>query len=111
MSEFEHFIDGGNGEPKRYVLIGDKGAIQFLYIEANEYCCAKALDLGYHSPCPVYSDHEPVANDCKFVKGGVCYYDGSTLAAERPLEILLQFGEDLLWKFLELRYHAQFDEE
>lgn len=33
-----------------------------------------------HSATPIYEGHEPMGSYCRFVPGGVCYHDGSSLA-------------------------------
>ena|SRR3990167_4925206 len=62
-------------------------------------------DLGYHSPKPMYESQSPMG-ECSWVEGGQCYYDGSSLNAEKPFDILIMQGETALWRFLE-DYHRQ----
>lgn len=42
-------------------------------------------DLGYHSPVPLYEGQEPIDDDCEVI-GGTCYYEGSSLPAQRPFK-------------------------
>lgn len=112
-----------------FILKGPKGAIQFCmstgcYIkavveefrEAGPYKGSYdplrqfARDLGYHSPQPMYEGQKPMSNPCD-VLGGTCYYDGSTLQAEEPMEVLMAKGEDALWSFLMDEYNYRFGKE
>lgn len=68
-----------------------------------------AIDLGYHSPEPMYEGHTPMAGDCRFTEGP-CYYDGTSLGAAEPLEILKHRGEEALWRFLENYWRRTFEE-
>ena len=34
-------------------------------------------DIGYHSPVPTYEGQESLQEECKFLGGLPCYYDGS----------------------------------
>ena len=58
-----------------------------------------AVDLGYHSPVPRYEGQ--VGRLCHLLQQGKCYYDGSTLQAERLLSVLYSEGSDGVWKALE----------
>ena len=40
-----------------------------------------------------------------------CYYDGSTLNADAPYQVLLTRGEDALWAYLEEYFHDQFESD
>lgn len=74
----------------------------------------RAWDLGYHSPFPMYESHTPMQNGACHLIGRTCYYDGSSLNAEAPWEILLNHGtggEDGLWAYLETYFHETFSEE
>jgi hypothetical protein len=66
-------------------------------------------DLGYHSPVPRY-DGQTSMGTC-FLLGKECYYDGSSLNAEDPFNILIQKGEDALWLFLETFHNQIFTQE
>jgi len=58
-----------------------------------------AADLGYHSPAPHYDDHGKM--DCEKMEQGFCYYDGSSLNAERVMRKLTSEGSEAVWKELE----------
>lgn len=66
-------------------------------------------DLGYHSPKPMYDGQEPMPKeaDCHYVEG-VCYYDGSTLAAEPMFDILLREGRDGVFQSLREHWEERF---
>jgi len=67
-------------------------------------------DLGYHSPVPMWEGQESFTDDCKIVNGK-CYYDGSTLNAKEPFNVLVAEGTDGLWKYLKNYYHETFDDQ
>ena len=103
-----------------FIVIGPLGAISFsmssgwfLPGSINNPTARdvepSGMDLGYHSPTPVYEDHEP--HDCDYVKGGTCYGDGSASIADRYLETLINHGSDGLWKELEAYYHEMFTQQ
>lgn len=68
-----------------------------------------AADIGYHSPEPLYEGATPTDNECHVI-GGTCYYDGSSLCAEKFADIFLEQGEDALWAMLETEYEDRFAE-
>lgn len=114
-----------------FIVKGDKGAIQFqlntggylkhVISEAarkNELCFSDGLpmqgiiegwDLGYHSHFPMYEGQSTISNDCNIINGK-CYYDGTSLGAEEPLNIYIKEGEEGLWDFLEKVYVERFEE-
>lgn len=123
---------GVHGVDLRMYLKGDKGAVQFVlstgwllpetlgvpvdslyrYSEANASRKTSshypmAVDLGYHSPVPHYEDQ--TSFDCELLEGGKCYYDGSSLNAERIFNILLHEGSDGVWRELEIYYNELFE--
>ncbi len=99
----------------RMVLKGPKGAIQFV-LYTGWYLDGKVrepipADLGYHSPVPMYEDQTLVAQTCEYLDGRACYYDGSTLNAERVFRVLLERGSDGVWEELEKEYKRRFERE
>lgn len=66
-------------------------------------------DLGYHSPKPLYEGQEPITENCEWT-GGICYYDGSGLRADDVFKILVEKGDEDVWKFLEQEYIDRFGE-
>ncbi len=123
---------GIHGVTMLWLLIGPKGAIQFVVYtgwhlpEVRDELEAKFLknpdevglrirrpmpaDLGYHSPVPMYADQGMMTDDCD-VLGGVCYYDGSGLQAEGVFELLVREGGDAVWNRLEEVYNLRFENE
>lgn len=103
---------GIHGVELRMVLKGKLGAVQFV-LYTNWYLphIQKELsidspipaDLGYHSPTPKYSD-QPARDNCPYLDGAPCYYDGSGLNAQRIYDVLLTKGSDGVWKELEDYY-------
>ena len=68
------------------------------------------MDLGYHSKTKQY-DSQTIMNDCPLLDGADCYYDGSSLNAERPLKLLMTKGSDSVWRFLERYYRSVYKEK
>lgn len=104
---------GIHGVDMLWILEGKLGAVQFLVYTGWQLPHIKdsepmAADLGYHSPKPRYEGHTPMSGECKHVKGGKCYYDGSGLNADRVLEILRREGSDGVWRELEEYYTETF---
>lgn len=103
----------------RMVLIGKSGAVQFVlytgwYPEGtitNDHPLRNPLpaDLGYHSPRPMFIGQEP-REDCPYLNGKPCYYDGSGLNAQRVYHVLLGGGSDAVWRELEEYYNQTFSE-
>ena len=98
LVNFEHGFDyRGDPDPKksqygchglniRFLVIGEKGAVQFLiysmWLPSMDLRHLKkpssgpmAADLGYHSRTPHY-EGQSKRNPCEYIPGG-CYYDGS----------------------------------
>ena len=67
-----------------------------------------AADLGYHSPISHYVGQEPMSEECEYTDG-VCYYDGSGLAAESVYNTLLEEGDEGVWHELEEYYKEIFN--
>lgn len=67
-----------------------------------------ALDLGYHSPTPMWEGQEPMDEECEIL-GGRCFYDGSGLAAEKLLGVLRTEGANAVWSTLAAYWSAEFD--
>lgn len=64
-------------------------------------------DLGYHSLVPMY-EGQIKRDDCQYLPGGTCYYDGSGLAAEDVFKILVEQGSEGVWKYMAEYYNDQF---
>jgi len=80
---------------------------EFLHL----LCHPMPADIGYHSPKPQYEGQSLMSEDCEYVEGGKCYYDGSGLAAETVFNTLVEQGDEAAWKMLEDRYRRTFDGE
>ena len=123
---------GIHGVEARWVLIGPKGATQFLLFTnwmLPDGNCPIGLqhnasiaqmdrgtlrnpmpaDLGYHAPEARYEGQE--AMECDVLPAGRCFYDGSGLRAEGVYKTLLFEGGDGVWKTLESEYRALFEAE
>lgn len=97
-------------------------------------------DLGYHSRVPLYDSQRPMEEKtiegtkkvkmpdgeelefpnivpqnkfipCEYLDGDVCFYDGSSLNAQKPFEILVTSGEEALWNYLQIYYEDTLGEE
>lgn len=122
---------GIHGCEMRFVLTGDKGAVQFvLYTNwqlphVTEELVEKGItnprdlkyvllpmpaDLGYHSPKRRYKGQKVLTKSCPYLKGKPCYYDGSGLNAEPVYQVLLEKGSDGVWEELEKYYERIFGE-
>lgn len=66
-------------------------------------------DLGYHSPKPMYKGQTRM--DCDLSKRGYCYYDGSSLNADRVRDVMLKEGSEGVWRELEEYYNEIFKEK
>lgn len=112
-----------------FVLKGAKGAVQFVigtdwylphtqrkdrdwqhdYNTRFDKIAPTGWDVGYHSPVPMYEDQTKMGDDCEYVHGGTCYYDGSSLRADEWVPKFLEGGTDWLWPALEQEYAARFE--
>ena len=112
----------------RFVLKGEKAAIQFLLMTGwnhssdrrpdhmiecpdgvlrPEHIRAMPADIGYHAREPQYEGQHS-QDDCRYLNGAPCYYDGSGTRAEHFFTILTDEGGEALWKSLEDEYEARF---
>lgn len=123
---------GVHGVDLQMVLKGTKGAVQFvLYTNWQLPQVTKELveraqgdrmyletrflplpaDVGYHSPVPQYEGQAVIQEECEYLDGRPCYYDGSGLAAEEMYQVLVQQGSEGVWRKLEQRYKDLFGEK
>ena len=121
---------GIHGVEIRFILKGDKGAVQFLLFTnwqlphvtqeminkpINDRLDIKCMwlplpaDIGYHSPKPLYEGQESITKSCEYLDNKPCYYDVSGLNAERYYNILLEQGGDGLWDAMEEYYNEIFE--
>jgi hypothetical protein len=77
------------------------------YSDADAVWPPMPADIGYHSPRPMYEDQSLM--DCDLLPEGKCYYDGSTLNADRYFAIFIHEGGEALWKALDEYYHERFE--
>ena len=119
---------GISGVDILFILKGEKGAVSFViftgwhlpHIEKDyerkglqagvEYRCSRPMpaDLGYHSIKKLHN-YLIKHDKCEFTRTGYCYYDGSTMNAQKPFDILVRKGGEALWKYLEKYYRSVFD--
>jgi hypothetical protein len=119
---------GIHGVDMRFILIGDKGAVQFvLYtnwhlphvmeeFEAKRdlrynFFAPMPADIGYHSLKPMYDSQDVMKENCEYLGGQPCYYDGSGLWAVEYFETLVTEGGEALWEKLERYYYELFESE
>lgn len=114
----------GRGSLKiRFLLHGRAASVQFLWstgvtpervTERDRWgarhewmhSAPMAYDLGYHAEAPQWEGHEGYA--CDMRSSGTCYYDGSSFASDRVLELFLTKGEDAMWDALHGYYEEHF---
>lgn len=99
-----------------HVLIGPKGAVQFVWMQvppglSRMYPDGRmGTDLGYHAYSPQFDDDE--AMECDLLVGqDRCYYDGSALWADRVLNVWRahDYDDGWLWAYLANAYRHTFD--
>lgn len=120
---------GIHGVTLTFFLIGDLGAVQFKiytnwqlpHVQRETdarppdsrfpymFHEARAVDLGYHSPKPLYEGQTLLSDQCHIL-GGPCYYDGSSLNGEPIFDVLRAEGNDGVWRELEQYYTETFGE-
>ncbi len=118
---------GRHGLQIRFVVKGNKGAVQFLlhtdwlpqYTEKSSIGSRDIhdwggehvipVDLGYHAKEPQYDGQEPSTEACEFCDGEPCYYDGSALNANDAMYALVNGGGEALWAFLDAYYECRFN--
>lgn len=115
---------GIHGVDLRMVLKGPEGAVQFVLYTAWQLphvraefdgkkddhllCHPTPADLGYHSCVPCYEGQTVVENECRYLDGRACYYDGSSLQAHAVFDVLLREGSEGVWSLLEEHYRRIF---
>lgn len=120
---------GIHGVEMRFLLHGDAGTVQFvLYTnwqlphvtprfhapydaiggDAHWMERPMPVDLGYHSPVPLYEGQSLLTESCPVLGGRPCYYDGSSLNAEPVFHRLLAEGDAGVWAELEAYYTRTF---
>lgn len=108
---------GVHGVDCLWLLKGEKGVVQFkiftnwylphIQEKLKEIYGPMATDLGYHSPVPIYEDQKPITSNCEFTNGP-CYYDGSSLNAQKLFEILVEKGSEAVWEEMTNFYRSVF---
>jgi hypothetical protein len=131
--KFENKCIPGNSHGKHGMEIGfyfhgEKGVVQFKLstgwvpyyskkseigvrtVKKDNLCnyFPQPTDLGYHSYVPLYKGQASMGA-CPFLGGKECYYDGSSLNSQDAFYVLVNCGEEALWKFLEGYYKSVFD--
>jgi hypothetical protein len=112
---------GIHGMNLRFVLKGERGAIQFLIFtgwhlpRVQEEFKRKGwdsspmpADLGYHSLAPHYEGQGVQSDSCEYCDGKPCYYDGSGLNAEPVFDKFVSEGEEAMWAELASYYELVF---
>lgn len=114
------------GMQLRFILRGEKGAVQFSALTgiflphvADELLrkgdkdynpfIGMGTDIGYHASEPQYAGQEP--RECDLLPGGKCYYDGSSLRAYDFYPTFVSGGSDAVWAMLQQEYRDRFHSE
>lgn len=105
---------GRHGMEITWLLRGPRGVTQFVMFTFWEPGMGSheqsmhgpmGADLGYHALCPQYEGQDNYArNDCAYLPGGTCYYDGSGLQADELLPVFFIEGEAAIWRTLTERH-------
>lgn len=111
---------GVHGVDMRWYVKGPLGVIQFVVYtnwmlsdmgrNRDKIMPPMPADIGYHSPRPMYEGQGQM-DPCALLPQGKCYYDGSSLNAERYFDILVAQGGEALWVELEKEYARRFEEQ
>jgi hypothetical protein len=99
---------GKHGMNISFIVKGDEGAIQFVIYTGWIPQHAKKSTIGTLN-IRKWSE-EPPFDSCDLCDDEPCYYDGSSLNAELPMYVLVNGGDEALWKYLEDYYHATFND-
>lgn len=110
----------------RFILIGERGAMQFVCSTGmypkhvtDEWDAsgrdpkafrAMGYDIGYHAHEPQH-EGQSAQDNCTYLGGRACYYDGTSLGAEEFLPTFITGGDDAVWAMLEARYAERFGTE
>lgn len=121
----------GERQTVRYVLVGPKGATQFVYWRYTGESAARtaemrdkfgpseseqpdgdggwlyAVDRGFHSRTPMEYQREDRGQDCEYIER--CWYDGSGLNAAPLLTKFMKGGPEAVWRDLEDYYERVFE--
>jgi hypothetical protein len=118
---------GIHGVDMRFIVSDERGAVQFVVYtnwhlpHVRDESASKAADigdpdyvklmfapmaadLGYHSPVARYDGQKPIDEACEYLGGRPCFYDGSSLQAERILDTLISEGDEAVWALMEARH-------
>ena len=68
-------------------------------------------DIGYHSAYPLWESQNISTEHCEYLDDKPCYYDGSSLNAERVFKILLKEGSEGVWKYMESYYYSIIEQQ
>jgi hypothetical protein len=107
---------GVGGLVVTFILVGDMGAIQYsvgfpCYLPHVKLSGQiTGYDVGYHAKKPQYEGQGK--RDCDLFDLGYCYYDGSSLLADKwtneIFSIIGQQPENIIWNKLEEEYCYRF---
>lgn len=68
------------------------------------YCYPQPADVEYHSLKPMYDGQKIAVDKCNCLGGKPCYYDISYSKADKIYEVLVEKGDEAVWKKLEEYY-------
>lgn len=71
------------------------------------HCHPQPVDVGYHSPIPMYEEQTSLRENCEFTKGN-CYYGGRNLDAQELFKLLVEKGSEAVWVKLEEEFVKMF---
>lgn len=101
-----------------FTLIGEKGEVSFTmhtgWYQSHLKNTASMKDpegwnLGYHSPKPLHKGQIESQTNCKHFNGNPCYSDGSILNARPLVKVLINEGDEGIWRELQKYYTDIFE--
>jgi len=117
---------GRRGLNIRFVVNGNRGAVQFLlytdwlpqYVEnlgtrdvrdwGGKFMMPATLS--YHGKRPQYEGQPSAVESCRFFDGEPCYHDGPTHNPNDAMYALVNGGDEALWAFLDAYYEYCFND-
>ena len=100
----------GRGLTIGFFLYGPRGCVQLwasvIHVPGSEEFRLLPHDFGYHTHWPQYDDQRIRDEKCKRLGGRPCYYDGSSLVAQKLFATLCDLGELPVWLALQEKHDS-----
>ncbi|MEU4574206.1 hypothetical protein ACBI99_44560 [Nonomuraea sp. ATR24] len=106
------------GIRRTWLLQGDRCAIQVTFahvpipLVSGSKLGWEAIIFGYHSQAPQSPGEQPHTNDCPYVEGGVCHFEGTEARAAWLMVqwVAANYDDDVIWAAAERAYRELFVE-